>query len=110
MRSLGGNSINGSCMTLGLTNKKASAVFVCGPWQKHMHVVPMRQEGGPALVWIGLKLLMIVLPFCILLRIVAVVREVHLQHSQGSAAEQSVGAVLWVRTHAHDSLLHDCLP
>ncbi|EIE24531.1 DNA glycosylase [Coccomyxa subellipsoidea C-169] len=57
---------------------------------------PSQGEGGPALMWIALKVLMIVLPFCILLRIVVIAREVRMRHSRGAAAEQSRGAVLWL--------------
>ncbi|CAL8467531.1 g7069 [Coccomyxa elongata] len=52
-------------------------------------------DGAPVLVWLVVKLLVILLPFCILLRIVAVVRDVHLRQEQGNAAEQSLAAVLW---------------
>lgn len=58
----------------------------------------MQGDGAPVLVWLVVKLLVIVLPFCILLRIVAAVRDVHLRQDQGNATEQSLAAVLWVCT------------
>lgn len=65
-------------------------------------------DGAPVLVWLVVKLLVILLPFCILLRIVAVVRDVHLRQEQGNAAEQSMAAVLWVCTPTF--LMLNCMP
>ena len=61
-------------------------------------------DGAPVLVWLVVKLLVVILPFCILLRIVAVVRDVHLRQDQGNAAEQSQAAVLWVCTPIYSIL------
>lgn len=67
-------------------------IYVCNGAQ----LLTAQDTAAPVLLWLVVKLLVIVLPFCILLRIVAAVRDVHLRQEQGTAADQSLAAVLWV--------------
>lgn len=55
------------------------------------------QEADPLMpLWVLLRLLVVILPFCILLRIVAAIREVHIMQRRTDAAQHSLAALLWV--------------